>query len=134
MRKILFDTNAYTRFLTGDQWVLDELSLADIVYMPVIVLGELYTGFEGGEKKVENKRLLEKFLDKPPVQVAYLTKETAEIFGEIKNRLKQEGKPIPINDIWIAACAIETGSVLISYDKHFLNIAGLRIWNVLKPD
>ncbi len=54
--------------------------------------------------------------------------ETAEIYSEIKNQLKLKGKSLPINDVWIAAHSIETGSVLITYDKHLNHISGLRKW------
>ena len=48
MRRILIDTNAYSRFMAGDQSVLNELSQADQIYLSVFVLGELFTGFKGG--------------------------------------------------------------------------------------
>ena len=64
-----------------------------------------------------------------PVQVLEGTSETALIFAEIKNALKSSGSPIPLNDGWIAANAIETGSVLITFDKHFALVPGLRIWD-----
>jgi tRNA(fMet)-specific endonuclease VapC len=57
-----------------------------------------------------------------------LTLETAEIFGEIKDRLRRAGAPIPVNDLWLAAQAVETGSVLVTYDKHFSQVPGLRLW------
>ncbi len=53
MKKILLDTNAYSRLLKGERAVLDILSSADIVYMSIFVLGELYTGFKGGTKEIE---------------------------------------------------------------------------------
>ncbi|MBN1408791.1 MAG: hypothetical protein JW956_13425 [Calditrichaceae bacterium] len=54
MRKILIDTNAYAKLLAGDKSVLEEINYADIIYMSVFVLGELYTGFKGGNKEKEN--------------------------------------------------------------------------------
>jgi tRNA(fMet)-specific endonuclease VapC len=56
------------------------------------------------------------------------TYDTSEFFASIKNNLSKAGKPLPINDIWIAAHCMETGSMLITYDKHFLEIPGLLIW------
>lgn len=132
MRKILLDTNAYTKFLLGDEAVLEQLSKADNVFLSSIVLGELFSGFKGGSKEIQNKRNLEKFLAKPQIEVIDVTKETAEIFGEIKYQLSKEGNPLPINDVWIAACAMETGAVLITYDTHFTKISGIRIWDILK--
>jgi len=129
MKKILLDTNAYVRFLIGDEKVLSWLSQADCVHMSVIVLGELYAGFRAGEKEKPNRQNLDHFLQKSTVAVLEATKETAEIFGMIKAALRKSGNPIPVNDVWIAAHALETGSVLISYDRHFLSVPGLRFWD-----
>lgn len=60
-----------------------------------------------------------------------VTKETADVFGQVKDALKRAGAPIPMNDVWIAAQAIETGSVLITYDRHFSKVPGLRLWDIL---
>ena len=83
MKKILLDTNAYTFYLLGDEKILDELVSTDIVYMSAIVIGELYAGFEGGSKEIENKNNLLKFLSKPAVEVLNATIETSKIFGMI---------------------------------------------------
>lgn len=127
MKKILLDTNAYVRFLLGDKAVLEVLSRAEIVYMSVIVMGELYAGFKGGRKEGENKTILDTFLQKAAVTVLDVGRETSEVFGGIKDSLRKAGTPIPINDVWIAAQSFESGSVLISYDDHFLKIPGLRL-------
>ena len=132
MKKILIDTNAYASFLYGDGNILEILSTAQVVYMSVFVLGELHAGFRGGKKQKQNKLLLGEFLQKPSVSVVNATRETSEIFGHIKHSLKQAGTPMPINDVWIASHVFETGSLLISYDSHFLNIPGLRIWDEIR--
>jgi tRNA(fMet)-specific endonuclease VapC len=62
------------------------------------------------------------------VTVLEATIETADIFGLIMASLKKSGNPIPINDVWIAAHALETGSILMTYDDHFARIPGLRLW------
>lgn len=129
MKKVLLDTNAYASFLAGDRAVLDVLAQAEIVYMSTIVLGELYAGFRGGKKESDNKERLDVFLKKSTVHALNITQETAVLFGEIKDRLKKAGTPIPINDVWIAAHAVETGAVLITYDAHFSKVHGLRLWN-----
>jgi tRNA(fMet)-specific endonuclease VapC len=131
MRTILLDTNAYVRFLTGDEKVLDSLARAGRVYVPVFVLGELLAGFRLGTKEKPNRQLLERFLTKPTVAILDATRETAEYFGLIKSTLKKAGQPIPLNDVWIAAQALETGSVLITYDSHFAIVPGLRTWDEL---
>jgi tRNA(fMet)-specific endonuclease VapC len=129
MKKILLDTNAYSYYLRGNQDVLKILGDADVVYMSIFVLCELFTGFKGGDKEQQNKENIYLFLRKPLVNVLDATIETAEIFGLIKNNLKIKGIPIPINDIWVAAHAIETGSILITYDDHFKNIENIRLWD-----
>lgn len=129
MKKVLLDTNAYVSYLTGDEKMLNELAAAEVVYLSVFVLGELYAGFRGGTKYQANRAILEKFLQKPTVEILNATEITSDIFGQLKNNLKEAGTPLPINDIWIASHALETGSVLISYDKHFVKCPGLRLWD-----
>lgn len=129
MKKVLLDTNAYVKFLSGDERVLEVLGKAETVYIPVVVIAELLVGFKGGTKRAENQRSLDKFLHKSTVKVLNITAETAEIFSEIQYKLKKAGNPLPINDVWIASGAIETGSVVITYDNHFREIPGIRLWD-----
>jgi len=129
VRKILLDTNAYSSFLGGDTDVFNLIVSADVVQVSTIVIGELYFGFYGGNKFQQNKDRLESFLKKSNVRVIGITLETSEIFGELQNNLKRQGKPIPVNDVWIAAQAIENGAKLVTYDAHFENVSGLRLWN-----
>jgi len=128
MKKILLDTNAYSALFKGDDNVLNAVGRADLVYLSVVVLGELYAGFSGGARESENKKRLDAFLSRPTVRVLQVSKETAEIFGSIKHQLKSAGTPIPLNDLWIAAQAIENGASLISFDRHFTQVAGIRLW------
>jgi tRNA(fMet)-specific endonuclease VapC len=128
MKKILLDTNAYIRFLRGDEKIMTYLAQAESVHMSVFVLGELFAGFKAGSKEKDNRRLLERFLLKPTVSVPEATIETADIFGLIIASLKKSGTPIPINDVWIAAHCLETGSVLVTFDEHFTAVPGLRLW------
>lgn len=115
----MLDTNAFTHFLAGDELVLEYMLNSEIIYLPVVVLAELLTGFKGGSKVRENRQMLQKFLGKPGVQLLQVGEETAEICADIKTHLKKSRTSIPLNDIWIAATAIETGSVLVTYDRHF---------------
>ncbi len=129
MKNIVIDTNAFTRQLAGEEDVLDVSGTAEIVYMSIFVLGELYAGFAGGTKERANKDALNSFLSKPTVKILNATSETAKVFGMVKQDLKKAGTPLPINDVWIAAHTLETGSTLITYDSHFNKIAGLRRWD-----
>jgi tRNA(fMet)-specific endonuclease VapC len=131
MAKIILDTNAYTAYLTGDKKILTAIAGAEIIYMSIFVLGELYAGFKGGSKEEKNRQILNTFIQKPGVIVINATERTSEIFGEIKHSLKRAGTPLPINDVWIAAHGIETGSVLISYDGYFKKISNLQTWKEL---
>ncbi len=132
MRKVLLDTNAYAKYLLGDEKILGVISQSDIVYMSVFVIAELFFGFKGGTREIKNKELLKNFLSKPSVEIIGATIDTSDIFADIKYKLKKAGTPIPLNDVWIGAHAIETGAVLITYDQHFNNIAGLRLWDYTK--
>ena len=131
MNKVLLDTNAYGRYLADDQKVLASLGRADLVYLSIFVLGELFAGFKAGSREKQNKQILERFLEKSDVCVLEATFETAENFGLIKAALRNSGRSIPNNDIWIAAHALETGAVLVTYDSHFLAVPGLRTWDEL---
>jgi len=128
VNRIVVDTNAYTRLLAGDEKVLDAIGTAGTVYMSIFVLGELYAGFAGGAKKRSNQDALDRFLRKPTVKILNATSETAKVFGMVKQELKIAGSPLPINDVWIAAHTLESGSTLITYDLHFKKIGGLRLW------
>ena len=131
MKKILLDTSAYSQLMRGNNNVADYANEADIVYLSVFVIAELLTGFKGGSLEKRNLEIFNNFKDKPAVQIIEAAEETAEIFSEIKYKLKSAGTPIPINDLWIASNCFETGSVLITADKHFNLIQGLRISNIL---
>ena len=131
MKKIILDSNAYTGLLAGDEKVLDVVASTETLFMSIFVLGELYAGFLGGSKERENRDVLKRFLLKPSVKILNATLETAEVFGSIKNTLRRAGTPLPINDIWIAAHGVETGSIIVTYDTHFNQVPGLRLWDQL---
>jgi predicted nucleic acid-binding protein len=132
MTKILLDTNAYSEFMSGNKLVFDYIIEAEEIYLSTVMIGELFAGFQGGKKYIKNKEELKSFINKDGVKIKNVSIETAEIFGEIKFELSKKGKMIPLNDIWIAAHTIETGSKIITFDSHFKQINGLRIWEELK--
>lgn len=132
MTKILLDTNAYSEFMSGNKLVFDCIIEAEEVFLSTIMIGELFAGFHGGKRYTKNKEELKAFIDKDGIKIINVSIETSEIFGEIKSELSKKGKMIPLNDIWIAAHTIETGSKLITYDSHFKQVKGLRIWDELK--
>ena len=128
MKRVLLDTSAYTALLTGDQDVFVRLGAAETVFMSIIVLGELYAGFRAGSKERQNRDRLASFLDKPSIKILSATQDTAEIFGVVKDGLRRAGTPIPINDVWIAAQALEAGAQLVTYNAHFSKVKGLLLW------
>ncbi len=128
MKNLLLDTNAYSKLLVGEESILTVLARATNIHMSVFVLGELFDGFKGGPHEAKNREVLFSFLEKPGVKIVAATLETAQIFGEVKQNLKTAGTPIPINDVWIASHVLETGSVLLSFDKRFKHVPGLRLW------
>jgi len=132
MANILLDTNAFSFFISGNKHIRTEIGKSDIVYLPIVVIGELYVGYEGGVQKDLNYKILEKFITDDKIKLLKASLETARIYGEIMVKLNKNGIPVPTNDVWIAAHAIETGSIVITYDKHFLKIPSVKVWKELK--
>ncbi len=129
--RIILDTNAYSELFRGDQEVLDVLASAKEVLLPVTVMGELLAGFKMGTRERKNRQELKRFLSKPTVTVHPVTEEVADVYADIVSNLRASGRKIPTNDIWIAAHAMASGAVLITYDAHFKAVAGLRRWDLL---
>jgi predicted nucleic acid-binding protein len=125
--KILLHTSAYSALHRGDRRILNILRRAELVAVPTIVLGELHSGFQLGTRRIENEELLRQFLNRNSVQVANITAETALRYADIDVLLRKKGRPIPRNDVWIAALAIEHGMHLLTLDEHFREIPMLYI-------
>jgi tRNA(fMet)-specific endonuclease VapC len=123
--KVILDTNAYTALRRGHEKVAEHVRRSDGVLFSAIVAGELLYGFRHGTRLAQNLRDLEGFLADPEVRFLPVAWSAAEHFGKISADLRRKGKPIPTNDIWIAAQAIDAGAELISADPHFEKIEGL---------
>ena len=123
--KLLLDTNAYAALMRGSEAVVSRVGRAEHVLLSSVVVGELLYGFRNGTRDEENRAQLDLFLANRFVAFLPVTLTTAERFGLIASALKRKGSPIPSNDIWIAAHALESGSDLISFDEHFSHIEGL---------
>ncbi len=93
--------------------------------MSAVVAGELLYGFRNGARFEQNLEKLDDFLAQPAVELLPVTWVTADLFGRIAAALRRKGRPIPTNDIWIAAHAMEAGAELVSSDAHFGDIDGL---------
>lgn len=125
--KICLDTCAYPKLSQPSIDLARYIEEAETVYIPSIVLGELFSGFSMGKREKENRAALAKFLDLPAIEVVGIDISIADRYGSIVKTLRAQGTPISPNDIWIAAAALETGSRLITYDSHFDCIPGLLV-------
>jgi tRNA(fMet)-specific endonuclease VapC len=120
----LLDTNIIIAFYGQDPKVLKRIA-QDKIYVPAVVVGELWFGAEKSSKKSSNQKQIEALIDQ--VIILPVTEETSKHYGIIKNQLKQKGNPIPENDIWIAATAREYNIILVTRDHHFSNIEEVKI-------
>lgn len=123
--RLCIDTNIYSLFKKGDEKIRELLETADEIFIPTIVLGELYAGFYLGKYTDQNIRELEEFLTKPGVTVINIDKNIADRYGELIKILKTQGTPIPTNDVWIGAIVLETGAKFATMDNHFNHIPGI---------
>jgi len=130
MKKLLIDTNIYSLALKGDDSVVEVLREIDVIGFSVISIGELLSGFKIGGMEKKNRKELEQFLDSPRVVLYLVDEDTTEFYAQILYNLRQIGKPIPTNDIWIAAVAFQNGLKLYTKDKHFQSIAGLYLYGL----
>lgn len=128
LKRVMLDTNAYSRLVLGDESVLDVLGDAETVYLSSFVLGELFAGFKGGQRERKNREQLKSFMAGASVKLLFATDTTAEIFAGVKDSLKRRGKPLPMNDVWIAAHALEAAATLLTFDAHFAHVEGLQRW------
>ena len=125
IRLLVLDTSAYSQMRATHGQTLDLIAAAEIVFVPVIVLGELEAGFERGSRARENRMILAEFLAEPFVTILPTTPDVAKRYGKIQAQLRMSGKPIPTNDVWIAATAIDHGGHLLTFDRHFELVVGL---------
>lgn len=103
------------------------ISEADGIFMSMIVVGELLFGFRNGSRFEENMKSLQSFLAEADVTTLPVSLTSADHYGSISTALKSKGTPIPTNDIWIAAHAMESDAPLVSFDAHFKNVDGIEL-------
>ncbi|MEM6533552.1 MAG: type II toxin-antitoxin system VapC family toxin [Myxococcota bacterium] len=123
--RLLLDTNAYSAMKRGHAGVIDVIRRSDEVLLSVIVLGELLYGFRHGSRAAQNTRELDSFLRTPYVTKIEVGSTTADRYASIASSLRAKGSPIPTNDLWIAAHALETGADLVTFDSHFHHVEGI---------
>lgn len=120
--RILLDTSAYAAFKKGDTRVVDFIQRARRIFVNPVVLGELLAGFRRGYRESKNRAELRAFLESPRVSVLPIDSETSERYAAILLPLLEKGKPVPANDLWIAATAMQHGLRVLSCDDHFAAI------------
>lgn len=125
--RIALDTNRYRDLASGDLALAAQLEQAEVIFLPVIVLAELRAGFTVGKRGIENERVLQRFLGKPGVELLLPGDATTHFYALLYKQLKENGTPIPTNDLWIAALVLEHDLKLCSRDAHFRSLPQLRL-------
>ena len=121
--KLMIDTSAYSEFKRSHPEVIVAVRRADEILLPSTVHGELLAGFETGSRTEENRASLNEFLKSPRVKLVPAGMETAERYARIYTYLRSQGRPIPTNDLWIAASTMEHSAELLTFDEHFTHVA-----------
>lgn len=122
---ILLDTNFYGDIMRGKDFAKEIVQQSQKILISPIVIGELLSGFKNGQREKENIHQFHMFGELNDVEVVPLTKTTAEFFALITHQLRKSGTPLPTNDIWIAASAMEHAAMVATNDSHFKKIANL---------
>ena len=123
--RILLDSNAYSAFMRGSEEVRDLIRGAEAVLFAAVVVGEQLYGFRQGTRFEQNLAELRSFLERPYVSFVPVGPVTADRYSRVMTALRAKGRPIPTNDVWIAAHAMETGADLVSADRHFEHVDGI---------
>ena len=123
--RVALDSNVYSLLFRGHPLVAEIVRRSQEVVMSAVVIGELLYGYRYGSRMARNLRELDDFLANPYVTLVSVSRTTADRYSRIATALRAKGRPIPTNDIWIAAHAMETGTELISSDGHFKDVDGL---------
>jgi tRNA(fMet)-specific endonuclease VapC len=127
----IIDTNAYASFKRGAADAVEVIRHVPFIGINAVVLGELLAGFAVGARESSNKQELEQFLKSTRVKLLAVDDGTAERYAQIYKGLKHKGRPIPTNDMWIAATALQYNLAVFTYDQHFKAVNGLRVGNCL---
>ncbi|MDD5704627.1 MAG: type II toxin-antitoxin system VapC family toxin [Kiritimatiellae bacterium] len=117
--RIAIDTNRYRDFCEGQDDAVRQIRAATMVHMPFTVLAELRAGFECRSLARRNESALCRFLNSPRVVALFADEQTTFHYARIFRQLRQQGTPIPTNDIWLAALVQQHNLLLCSRDRHF---------------
>ena len=117
--RVALDTNRYVDLCRGVGETVALLEEAEAIMLPFVVLGELRAGFAHGRRQAENERALRRFLLKEGVRVLFADDQTPHHYAAVFRQLRKQGTPIPTNDMWLAALALQHNLALHARDKHF---------------
>lgn len=117
--RLALDTNRYTDLCRGNVEVVRLVEQADAAFLPFVVVAELRGGFSLGKRGAENERTLRRFLMKPGVAILFADEQTTHHYATVYRQLRRQGTPIPTNDLWIAALALQHDLLLCARDRHF---------------
>lgn len=123
----LADTNAVSDALKDNASILHIMTEADVIYIPSIVLGELYFMAENSAKQLANYAQINQFIGKH--LIVPCDEYTSLEYAKLRFQLQKKGRPIPENDLWIASLARQYQVPLLTRDQHFQYIDGLTIVN-----
>lgn len=127
VKDVVLDTNAYAAFKQGNADALDVVQRAARVMLPSIVVGELLAGFAAGSREAQNRLELQQFLFVGRVVLLPVDAATAEYYATVYRNLRHKGRPIPTNDMWIAAVTLQHRLALFSYDQHFKQVDNMLV-------
>ena len=116
---IVLDTNAYSDFMRGETSRVHILRTARLIYLPLIVLGELRAGFAAGNQKSTNAANLQRFLNSPRVSLLIPDDQTTHHYAQLYLQLRRKSVAVPTNDLWIAALVVQHNLILCTSDTHF---------------
>ncbi len=117
--RLAVDTNRYRDFCAAVPEAVEQLSLAQTIYLPFVTLAELRAGFLCGRLSAKNEGVLMRFLNRPRVQLLFADETTTHHYARVFLQLRSQGTPIPTNDMWIAALVLQHDLLLYSRDRHF---------------
>lgn len=128
MQPVMLDSNVYAAFKRNNPQVVAVMRRAPVLLLSTVVLGEILVGIsqEGTQNETEHRGELLAFLTSPRVRVVPVTEVTAELFSGLVRSLGAKGVQFPLHDLWIAASALEHGASLLTLDRRFREIEGLR--------
>jgi predicted nucleic acid-binding protein len=118
--KLVLDTNIYCDFAEGLPDAVDAIATyGQSIFIPSVVIGELFFGFMKGSRPQFNEKKLRQVVSRLKIEIIDVNTDVARKYAMIYLSLQKRGIKIPINDVWIAACCMEVGGILLTRDKHF---------------